>query len=320
MFAQIDAPLKSQYDSIITLDANRRDELVADFFTKNKHHSDQLELALCYHEYSKKMFRNDIDKAITYAKQAITIRSKYQDISAASKSLYALGHYYNVKGNYPKSIQTYSRIVDFSKENNLTAKVHNRKGVMFTLIGDFDKAKVNFEKAERYFKKEAKTKLLYKNHIDIAQMYEKMHWIGEERMYHIDQADSIQNLIEISDLGRLILYQISGNFYDERQEYHKAIDYHKKALSISYRIQDSSYISMNYSNLGMSYCSLNNFEEAKKSYDKALLYSGNNTVIKAPVYNNLGDYYLAKCQFKKALFYYYKAIQYEEIGDVEDKN
>ncbi|MEW7279480.1 CHAT domain-containing protein [Aquimarina sp. 2201CG1-2-11] len=313
--AQVDTYLKSQYDSIIALDTNHRDELVADFFTKNKHHSDQLELALCYHEYSKKLYRTAIDKAIRYAKQAITIRTKYQDTSAVSKSLYALGHYYTVKGNYSKSVKTYNKLLEFGERNNLIAKTSNRLGVIYTEIGDFDKAKDNFIKAEQYFKQNDKSVLLFRNHLRLSELYGRMNWSNDkEIVYHLNQADSLLPYISISYLDRIRLNQISGNLYDEREDYERAIIYHRKALEISCEMEDSSYISMNYNNLGISYKKLKNYKKALANYDLALLYAYNEPEIKAIINDNLGDYYAAQFQFKQALLHYHKAIHYTLLG------
>ncbi len=309
--AQIDNHLKSQYDSIIALDSNDRGKLVTNFFLKNKDHSDQPQLALCYHEYSKKIYRTAIDKAITYAKQAIAIRSKYQDTSATSKSLYALGYYYNLEGNYFKSIRIYIQLLEFNRTDNLTAKTHNRIGVMYTKVGDFDKAKIHLNMAEQYFKQNNNYTSLFQNHIDFSKVYAKMSWSNaNEIQYHAERADSLMNHIEVSYLNRIRLNQILGNLYDEQKKYNSAIRHHEKSLEISQTIEDSSYISMNYSNIGVSYKKLNDFINAKVNYERALQYSGSDAQIKAPVYNNLGDYYTAQFQFKEALLHYYKAIHY----------
>ena len=311
LFSQKSANLKSVYDSIIALDTDTKEEVLTTFFENNKNHPDQLGLSLCYHEYSKKVFRKNNTAAIRYVKQAVAIRSKYQDTSAMSKSLYALGYYYNIQGNYAKSIQTYSKIIEFGKYDNLTAKSHNRLGIMYSKIGDFDNAKVNFTRAEKYFKHHKNNKLLFKNYVDISQTFIKMNLYHEDKIiYYLQQADSLSKTTKTSKLEKMIVNQIIGNVYDERREYTKAINYYKKALKISENMEDSSYIAMNYNNLGVVYKNSEEDTNALLHYNKALQYKGNILRSKAPVYNNLGDYYIEKQKYKKALDYYHKAIVY----------
>lgn len=308
LFSQDLIGLKSEYDSIITLKTNNKDELLINFFNDHDNHPNQLQLALCYHEYSKKTFRKNINTAIRYAKQAIEIRLKYKDTIATLQSLYALGYYYNVRGSYSKSIQSYIKILELGQEDNLVAKTQTRLGEVYTKNGDFDKAKINFTKAELYFKDYKENKLLFKNHICIAQMFEKMRWSNNKGAYYIQQADSLLNIIETTDMQKLLIYQISGNLYDERQEYDKAINNHKKAIKISERMKDSSYLSMSYSNIGITYNKSNKHLNAFISYNKALKYAGKNIDLKAPVYNNLGDYYITQEQYEQAIKHYHKAI------------
>ncbi len=307
--AQITSDLKSTYDSIVGLTSENKSELITTFFIQHQNHPDQLQLALCYHEYSKKIYRIDVNSAINYSKKAIKIRKKNKDTSEISKSFYALGYYYKLKGNYPKAIQAYTKLIEYRQKNDITAKAFNRIGIMYTLVGDFDKAKNNLVKAEEYFKNSKKYKLLFRNYVNLSQMYERMNWLYDKRsMYYVKCADSLSNIISLNNLDYLNINQISGNLYDERQEYAKAIAYHKKALAVSHQMKDSSYISMNYSNIGVSCKKSNDLVNAKIYYDKALSYAGSNTNLQAPVYNNLGDYYTVQLDFRNALTHYHKAI------------
>ncbi|MEO0483042.1 MAG: hypothetical protein AAF138_05420 [Planctomycetota bacterium] len=277
----------------------------------NKNHPDQLQLALCYHEYSKKKYRNDIDIAIKLVNKAVDIRSIYQDTVATLQSLYAAGYYYNLKGNSSKSIHAYASMLNYNWRGNLTAKAHNRLGLMHAKIGDFNKALMHFEKAESLFKQYKQSPLVLKNHMDILSMFSAMGWPNPEKaVYHLQQVAALSAAAKLKHKNKLIINQVFGSFYDEKKEYTKAITYYKKALEISTIMKDSAFIAMNCSNIGISYKKNGDYPNAMNYYTEGLRFSGHKASLKAPIYNNMGDYYLAKQAYKKALAHYQKAINY----------
>ena len=106
MLREITNP-KSVYDSIMTQDVSIRHSSIGNFFEQFKDHPNQSQLALCHHEYARKIYRTDLNAAITHANTAIEIRQQLQDTLAMSKSLYALGYFHHSNDDYQGAIDAY---------------------------------------------------------------------------------------------------------------------------------------------------------------------------------------------------------------------
>ncbi len=311
LYAQQCIDVTAECNRMMALAPKDREVHMRHFFATHQQHPDPLALAYCYHEYSKKAYRTAIDPAITLIDQAIAIRLAHNDHRGAAQSLYAKAYYYNLKGNYPKSIRLYTQLLALSQDPNLKAKTHNRMGVMYTKIGDFDQAGIHFEIVERYCKQQNKRKLLLKNHIDFSKLFSTKSWKNHHQIaYHLQQADSLITVVNANDQNRLIVRQMFGNLYDATHAFDQAILHHQRALAISMRMQDSAYIAMNYNNIGISYRKSGAYQKAFEYYQQAMAYAANEVAIQAMVYNNLGDYYVSKEAYPEAMVAYHKAIVY----------
>ena len=312
--------LKTAYDSIIQLDIPQyeKDDLLAYFFKKNENINDQQELALCYHEYAIKIYKTNLKKAIEYETKAITIREQYQnDHESLKKSLYSMGFFYEMAGDYFKAVATYQKLAEMKVKDNLTSKAYTRLGLAYSDMGDFQKALSNYNKAETYLEEKKDTINLFKNHINHFYLYNFMGILEfqHEVRYHIKKADSLKNLlinagIPVNDQDNLVLSQAKGNLFDDLENYHEALKHHKNSLEISLKMEDFYEISRSYNNLGMTASSLNNNKEARIYYNNALAYAEDDPITQAIVFDNLGDYHLDKKEFVKALQFYQKAINY----------
>lgn len=314
--------LKSEYDSIIKLDIlpYEKDGLIGYFFRKHeKKPGNEQELALCYHKYAIEIHDTDLERAIAYTKKAVAIREQYRetDPDALEKSLYNLGVFYDFLDDHINAISAYQQLVDVGQQDARTAKAHSRLGLSYAETGDFQKSIANFEKADEHFRANEDRLNLFRNHINKCYLYTLMEDVEslQKIRHHIRKADSLLTIL--NDAGSVVfpqsllaLSQAKGNLADDLGRYEEAFDHHKKSLEISLQIGDFYEISRSYNNLGLMSFELNKLKDAYIYYNNALAYAKDDPGNQAMVFDNLGDYYLDKEKFVKALEHYQKAINY----------
>ena len=318
---------KTIYDSIVNLELEisetKMNDLVEEFFEKHKDTDNPLELAECYHEEAKRIkVLGDLKKAIAHAEKAVAIREEYKDTVKLNKSLYNLGYFNEEAGNYFKAIAIYQRILK-SGATDLFSKTYNQLGVCYTHIGDFHKALSNLEKAKNYSKSD--TNKIFKSHLYRLHTYSFMEMIEfkKEILSYIREADSLKTLLynaghSIENQDLLSLSKSKGNFFDKIGDHKEALKHHKNALEISREMGDSFEIAGAYNNLGITTAKLGRDDEAYEYYKQALDHAPTeDRKNRIAIYDNLGDYWLKKREFTKALEHYQKAIYYG-IGETEN--
>jgi len=101
------------------------------------------------------------------------------------------------------------------------------------------------------------------------------------------------------------LNEVGEDFFKNKWEISKAIDYFKKAIALNPNC-DQYYI-----NLGLSYCDIHNSDEAIKVFSEAMKVSKNNTN-KAKICYYLGIIYEEKQEWEEALKWYQNASNMKE--------
>ena len=125
--------------------------------------------------------------------------------------------------------------------------------------------------------------------------------------------------MEIGDRARVAVnYGNLGFVSQSLSEYHKAKEYHEKALAINMEIGDRAGVAVNYGSLGIVLQSLGEYHKAKEYQEKALAINmeiGDRARV-AVNYGNLGFVSQSLSEYHKAKEYHEKALAINmEIGD-----
>jgi tetratricopeptide (TPR) repeat protein len=168
-----------------------------------------------------------------------------------------------------------------------TDSVYNFAGVMFDNNKDYEKAKKCYEQAIAFSDKEP----VY--HENLRDVLIKMNRNDELE-------DVLTRMHELFPGNTGYAYQL-GQYYDERQQTNRALQYYTKAL------ENDPTNAVYYESVGLLQEKLGNAEEAEKSFLKSLELQENYSTA-----NRLGIFYYKQKKYEKAIFYYQKAISLSE--------
>ncbi len=312
------------YDSIVKtpeLTIDQQIIKVEDLIRKNENSSNELIMSKIYHEFAKKVYRYNIEKAIEYAYQATRIRKKhyveFPDLFKVSYSNLANFHY--KKGDYLKSLKTYDSILKYcDKEEIRVAKVHWGKASVYRSMGDFKKALDCYAVSEAIYMQSNNQRQLLKIYKNVSAIYAGMNDVKHKEVFfeNNEKINELSKNFTVSERDFIGVKINLGNFYDTLGDYENSIVEYSNALKKSLKIEDSLLVSKSLNNLGIVNRKMNNVDKAIQYFERALKYSVGTPLQEAVVYDNLGDVCVLEKNYLKALGYYQKAINFS-IGNTE---
>ncbi|MFC4097650.1 CHAT domain-containing protein [Euzebyella saccharophila] len=287
------------------------------FFNKYKSRLNNNDLADCYHDVASKWYYEnwwndgndtDLDKAITFTEKALTLKKQIDELPIGSleKTAYNLGAFYHIKGEVFKAEEAFLYLVNNGQD---VSKIENAKvelGTIYLETGDFYKALEQFDQIIISNSEKEISENLIDAHIIKAEIFSIMGiaQFSNQISANLNTADSLLSSSGIEDsyyYNRI--YQTEGNRLIELGKYEKALEYHKKVLSDSLALYPNELARV-YNSLGFSEVKLNHYDIGEIYLNKSTSYDPNYSL----PYENLGDLYLAKKDFKRAMNNYQKAI------------
>ena len=173
----------------------------------------------------------------------------------------------------------------------------------YYLAGECYERKGNYNEAVRYYRKAMEytnlTEEKVKSHYAIAHCY---HFIGEYKK-------AVEEIIIISEISPSLsydCYMTIGSFYREKGDFQSALNSYEEALNYAKNTMDKALVHIE---IGYSLLPSGNYEEAAEEFNRALELNSNYSY---PVYFGLGDCYKELGEYKIALIYYKKALNYAE--------
>ncbi|MDY8134896.1 CHAT domain-containing tetratricopeptide repeat protein [Aquimarina sp. 2201CG5-10] len=318
---QLQDSLEIQYKALedINIDYQEKVEKIDHFIESKKGQINSIQLSYLYNRFSKLNNRNkDYQNAILNGKKALEIQTKFIDSipSTINNSYNNLAYFHKYSGDETKAIEVFKSLTEQSYKDRYTimayaiglTTLYIDRGDYYRVLNYLHEARNTIEEANS----DSLNKELYRVYLSYSRIYMK---IGDVDNYHkaIEFLKKSETSIDhLSDddqtKKRIIIYNRYGNIYDELEDSDKAILYYKKALdlSINQNSVNSERIGTIYNNLGYIHARLEKYDDAYRFYEKALEYAPFETSIQ----DNLGDYYLHKQDFEKALTHYQKAINY----------
>ncbi len=186
-----------------------------------------------------------------------------------------LGYYEYVDGNFERAIELYHLSMEPGKSST---ELLNRMGMTFQKAGEFDSARVYFEKSLAIKKSPITYRLLGKLYMqtgNIAEAIDKLHWaVRTNPNDYKSYADLILLFAEIDDLDNAKKafdysteanpkywksYRNMGNVYLNNEKYKKAVELYEKALKLNPADE------ILYKNIGIIYYRL--LDNNKKAVD-----------------------------------------------------
>ena len=222
---------------------------------------------------------------------------------------------------YKESIEVNLRFIQLSEETNgqneITAYAYNNIGIVYSYLGDYDKA------LEYLFKAlEIKKDVLGENNSDTANSYNNIGVVyrnlGEYNKaleYYFKALEIEKAVLGENHPNTASSYNNIGVVYKNLEDYDKALEYLNKALEIKKDVLGENHpdTAGSYVNIGIVYDELGNYNKALEYHFKALEIRkdvlGENHPDTADSYNNIGLVYDDLGDYDKALEYYLKDLE-----------
>ncbi len=255
------------------------------FFQKKENQQYLLEQSQFYHDISKIFYsEKNLPLAISSLYRAVEIRRTYKNThpELLKKSLYNLGLFHRKNDETLKSIEVHKEILNEGKEDRYSAKVYLDLGIIYTEIGDFDKALDYFEYAKNYFRKNNIPRSLFLTHLQISYTYTQMDRLGyaNEILKQLRLCDSIHlnnDLSIMKENESLVINLRKGNLFLEQNKFEKSQESLEKALLVSMKYNDSMGLAYIHSSLGKLHIDLKDFSKAEKEFEKSEQFASTNS-------------------------------------------
>ncbi len=254
----------------------------------------------------------DLEKSITYTKEALQLAEKFNFKKGKANSLYILGRYYNNKSDFPKALSHYQKSLKISEEIDSKREIAqnlNRIGIIYKIQGSYSIAQDYYLKSllisEQIGDKQSIANCLFwigmiyrinGNFNDALRFLQKSLMIREEMGDNLGIANSLHNI---------------GNVHEKQYNFPLAHEFYQKSLKMFEEEGDKVGIARLLINIGNLYEKQGNYPTAHGNYQIALkLYkkTGNKYGISLG-YFNLGSIYLKKLNYSKALDYTLKSLR-----------
>ncbi len=318
---------RAAYDSILelpTLTKLQKVKGIEEMLANDKTY-EELKKAEVHHEFAKYLFKQDvnIDKAISNAEKAASIRKKYfkEDPSLFKSSFNNYANFQYEKGAYLKALKTCDSLLGFCDKTEVrVAKVNWLKARIYGAIGDYKKALDCYAVSELIYVDKKDEKRLLKVLKNVLAIYADFNDVKYKKEF-FHNYEKIKILSKSYDIPKRDLRDLKlnlGSFYDTMEEYDLSIETYQEALQLSVRLKDSLSISKSLNNLGVTNKKKNNIEEAIRCFEEALGFARNISDQRAKVFDNIGDVCLINGKYQEALFSYQKAISLVTGNTQED--
>jgi signal transduction histidine kinase len=291
------------------------------------HEIDSLENLLSHHaeedtikvnllnEIAYKLYTKDTDRTLLLAEEASSLAKKLNFTKGEAKSLRLKGIYYNMKANYPLSLEYHQ------KSLNIYEKLGDKKGISDCLnsLGIVYNDQGSYPQALEYYQKAIKIFEEIDDQISISYCLNNIGVIHYDQGEYSIALDYYQKSLKIDEQfdnkdGTAICLNNIGEIYSDLGEYTLALDYFQKSLKIVEEIGDIYGISYLYKDFGIVYIKTRNYTKALDYTLKSLKIAEEMEFldIQESTYLQLSKIYAKTNNYKKA---YENFALYKEITD-----
>lgn len=139
--------------------------------------------------------------------------------------------------------------------------------------------------------------------------------------YCVFRLDSLTyRIMSLFDINPIYANNRKGHMYKRKKKLHKAIEYHKKAISYIFKEPHNEYINDSFFELGNIYYQLGNYELSVNYYEKHLNEYGHGDISfeLAQAYQGKGDYEKARELYTKDLEFLKSSLAEATLDEQKD--
>lgn len=307
-----------------------RQQQIDSFLRVNQDTIPPHQLADCYHDLGSKWYykkwkvsqkRIDLKNAIQVTNKALDLKRGLEQLEDCSmnKTLYNLGYFLSLGDHIHEAKDMYVELIEKglqyctenSQKDSQILWALRRLGELYLMTGDFYRAMDSYRTListiDSYDKiSQQDYRMLIFSHLKLANLYFRIS--SEDNLDLIKKNLGLaQDYLTESGLPccqkQIHINQQYGNAFWQVENYSEALKYHKKALGFL-PLEDSLDLAIVHNSLGTSYLKLESDTLALKSFRKAIAYD----IHYSDPFNNLGDFFVKKKDFEKAMKNYQRAI------------
>ena len=255
----------------------------------------------------------DIEKAISYAREAINLANITNSIEERAKANEVMGDLFQMNNNFQPAINYYlisAKLYKNMGKKKKLADVYGKLGFL-SYIDNY-----NLENAMQYYEKALNLGIELNDQDLIAVTYNRIGGIFyrqedyDEAQYYFKEALSVWERLG-SEKGIAIALNNIGEIYRMRKKYNTALDYYKQSQKLNEKVNNKILMATVLENIGIVKSVTGQPEEAFKYFDKAynITEEINDTERKVGLLLTMAEQYLKYNNFGAALRFYENAYE-----------
>jgi tetratricopeptide (TPR) repeat protein len=251
--------------------------------------------------------------SFTYAKKALQLYSKYNDLIGVANSLNVLGTIYGEQGNFKSSLRYFEKCLGTiakSKNNEFKGKIEINLGIIYTILGNYDSALSYFNRALITYNKAGNIKRIAEIRHNIGFLYLR----NQKTTAALKEFDrSISASIKIGYLTALGVSYLGKSFtFALKKDFNLADAFADKAMQICIRTNDKLSVADVYKIKGVIQRERNNYAEAENFLKTSLRINKEygNKFNEAETYLELGSLYKIVGNPDKSNLMFTEALKY----------
>lgn len=198
------------------------------------------DVGLCYNVIGLRMdYKGDYENALKYHQKALDIRLKTGVGWAIAQSYKNIGRCYEGKGDYLRAIAYYKKAKRnwlFSSDSaDLTHMAHQNLGRCYNKVQQYDSAIVVLNKALHQLKKRDGHYYSYyalRSLKNLGDAYGGLENPEKQLAFYQEAAKIANQLYTNKNPDNASIYKALGDYYNNKEEYHTALQHYQKALVV----------------------------------------------------------------------------------------
>ncbi len=265
------------------------------------------EKARLYNELAAQILNNDPENSIGYATKALELSVELEDVSLEADAAFNIGNGYRLKGENLHALDYYLKALKaYSEIDNKegVSKSSSKCGMIYRLMGDYSTALDYHTRALRNYKDLQLPVGIAQAMIDIGIAYKNL----EKPDIALDYYNKALETISATNNANIRVSALiaTGNIFWEKGENDEALEHFQEALTL---MENEDFKGENpadiYDNIGNVYRHKNDFRKALEFYNTALSISEKigDKNQMAITYKNMGITYKLSGRYSQAVDY-----------------
>ena len=213
------------------------------------------------------------DTSVVLAQKALDIAKEINHPALKARSIYVLGYYNYIKGNFPEALALNQELLTAYAELNDSASLaatYNSIGAIQKNLGEYDKAISNYVKAAEIYQQFNKVREAGRINVNIANVFIQYFKDYDKAIQKLDDALKIFRKQKLQFETAFTLVNLASA-YREIHDYDKALELALEAESIFKGIQNPQGLAVAYNHIGGIYGQLQKYGKAQQYLSQSLI-------------------------------------------------